>query len=551
MPSLARLLQDHDLGHLRIIADLWGLDPPPGRTPQAAIALAAQMLDASLAVEIAQSLPTPSRQALDDLLAAGGRESMGDLTLRFGPMRPVGPGRRDRDQPWRDSQAALDGLWYRGFIGLAFFETPSGPVEFAFIPDDLLTTLRGLMPFPATTSLAPSAPPALITPAGGAADDAVTLLAALRRKPARHAAGLSPALVAALQKHLVHPESLPLIQALLLGLGVLVAEPLRPDPARVRDLLASGRDETEATLIDEWRRTRRHNDLANTPGLAAPRDIWPNDPAASRSAVLSRLSALGSGLWFDLEAVIREIRHRHPAFLRPGGDFESWHLKDARRGRLLEGVSDWELVEGALLRHTIAGPLHWLGAADLGREPDSTGPTHFRLRFDPATVSSLGGAAEDHAAPARVLPDGQVIVPRQAPLARRYQVARFAEWTGRDHDTYRYRLTPRALASASAQGLDLRKVEEILQTGSGRAIPETLHGALERWARSGTEAVLEATVILRVKDAETLRRMRSDPAIKKYLEEVLGPTTVRIRPRNREALLAAAARRGLLIQPED
>jgi hypothetical protein len=199
----------------------------------------------------------------------------------------------------------------------------------------------------------------------------------------------------------------------------------------------------------------------------------------------------------------------------------------------------------------IAGPLHWLGAADLGREPDSTGFTHFRLLFDPASVSSLSGAAEDHAARVRVLPDGQVIVPRQAPLARRYQVARFAEWTGRDRDTYRYRLTPRALASASAQGLDLRKVEEILQTGSGRAIPETLHSALERWARSGTEAVLEQAVILRVKDAETLRRMRSDPAIKKYLQEVLGPTTVRVRPRDREALLAAAARRGLLIQPED
>jgi hypothetical protein len=130
-------------------------------------------------------------------------------------------------------------------------------------------------------------------------------------------------------------------------------------------------------------------------------------------------------------------------------------------------------------------------------------------------------------------------------------VARFAEWTGRDEQDYRYRLTPRALAAAAAQGLDLAKVEDILESGSGRALPATLRTAFERWSQRGTEAVLQTTIVLRLKDAETLRQMRADPALKKYLEEILGPTSVRVRPRDRDALLAAAARRGLLIQPED
>lgn len=558
MPSLGRALQDLDLGHLRILSELWGLDFPLGRAPEAAAELARCMLEPGLALEIAQALPARVREALDILLANDGREKIGELALRFGPIRPIGPGRRDREQPWRDPEAALDGLWYRGFIGLGFFETPSGPEEFAYVPDELQEALRPLTPEP-PHRLSPSQPPAVLRPAGGAADDAVTLLAALRRRPARshrdasRSEALAPALSAALQRHLIHPASLPLLLALLRGLGVLVPSPLRPDPAGVRELLAAGRSEVEARLLEEWRATRRYNDLANTPGLAAPKGKWPNDPSVSRAAVLARVASWGVGQWYDLESAIGEVRRLHPAFLRPGGDFDSWLLQDAASGRLLRGLADWETVEGPLLRQVILGPLHWLGAADHGFETGSVHPTTFRLRFDPASglaAKALPGA-EVQAQPVRVFPDGRLVVPRPASLAHRYQVARFAEWRGREKEDFHYRLTPRALAAAASQGLDARRVANVLEAASRRPLPEPLRRAIERWSQRGTEAVLESTLVLRVKDAETLRRLRSDPATGRFLEEILGPTAVRIRARDREALLTAAARRGLLIQPDE
>jgi hypothetical protein len=551
MPSLGRALQDFDLGHLRILAELWGLDLPPGRAPEVAPELARRMLEPGLPVETAQTLPALPRQALDLLLAHQGRQTLGELTLRFGPMRPIGPGRREREQPWRDPEAALDGLWYRGLIGLGFFDTPSGPEEFAYIPDELEEVLRPLTP-QLPLQLAPCQPPAIVKQGGGAADDAVTLLAALRRRPARTEA-LPPALIAPLMRHVLHPDSVPLLMALLRGIGVLIPSPWRPDPAAVRELLAAGHAEAEARLLEEWRTTRRHNDLAGTPGLAAPKGEWPNDPAVSRAAVLARLTSWRSSLWYDLESAVEDVRQNHPAYLRPGGNFDSWILQDASSGRLLRGLADWDRVDGALLRQVIFGPLHWLGAVDLGIEEGSGRPTSFRLRFDPAS----GGEAETAPEPggrqgyARVFPDGRLIVPRTASLAHRYQVARFAEWSGRETDNFRYRLTPRALAAASSQGLDARRVASVLEAASGRPLPDALRRAIGRWSQRGTEAVLESTVVLRVKNAEILRQLRSDPAIRRYLEEVLGPTAVRIRLRDREALLAAAARRGLLIQPGD
>jgi hypothetical protein len=554
MPSLGRSLQEFDLGHLRIIAELWGLDLPPGRAAEAAPELARRMLEPGLAIEIAQSLPGPSRAALDGLLANAGRQPIGELALRFGPMRRVGPGRRDREEPWRDPQAALDGLWYRGFISLAFFETPSAPEEFAYVPDELLEALRPLTPS-VPQLLASARPPAMVHSAGGAADDAVTLLAALRRKPARsqgdpsRPAGLHPRVVAALQRHLVHPPSLELLLAALRGLGVLLTDPLRPEPARVRELLAAGRAEIEAQLLQEWRSTRRYNDLAATPGLAAPKGRWPNDPAVTRASALARIAAWGVGEWLELEAAVDDVRRSHPAFLRPGGDFESWMLQDASDGRLLRGVDDWDRVEGSYLRHLILGPLYWLGAADHGLDGGSTFPTHFRLRFDPAYGAPTEVAPKaESPEPSRVYPDGRVLVPQSASPAHRYQVARLTDWTGRDASGFWYRLTPRSLAAAVSQGLDASRVERVLETACGRPLPPALHQAIDRWAKRGTEAVLESSFVLRVKEAETLRQLRSDPATGRYLEEVLGPTAARIRSRDREALLAAAARRGLLIQ---
>ena len=547
MPSLGRTLQDLDSGHLRVIAELWGIDSPRGPEPEAASALARQMLEPGLAAEISQTLPIASGEALAFLLGRGGRAALAELGLRFGPMRIVGPGRRDREQPWRHPQAALEGLWYRGLIGLAFYETPTGPQEFAFIPDDLLEILRPLTP-PTTSPVSPSSPPDSIREAGGAADDAVTLLAALRRRPAR-GDSFSPDRMLYLERFLIHPESLGLLLALLRDLAILIPAPLRPDPARVRELLAATRAGVERRLLEAWRRTAA-NDLASVPGLTAPKGAWPNDPRTSRNAVLALFDEWPARRWYSMESCLASIRERHPAFLRPGGDFDSWYLLDAATGRFLRGIEDWERVDGAFLRHTISGPLHWLGSVDLGAPEEGAQPTHFRLR---AVAGEAATSTESMEAPqpppARISSDGRVLFPAGSSLAQRYQVARFAKWVRRDPAGYGYRITPRALAAASSQGLDARRVVSVMETASRRPLPAVLRKGITRWAERGLEASLEATLILRVRDAATLRRLRSDPSTGRFVQEIVGPTVARIRSRDVEALLAAAARRGLLIEP--
>ena len=89
LPDLAHSLQGRDLGHLRIVAQLWGLElnAPDARTGLQRLAPA--LLNVDLIGEIVADLPENAQQALIDLLSHEGRLPWAMFTLRW-------PGRFDR-----------------------------------------------------------------------------------------------------------------------------------------------------------------------------------------------------------------------------------------------------------------------------------------------------------------------------------------------------------------------------------------------------------------------------------------------------------------------
>jgi hypothetical protein len=185
MPDLFASFHFHDLGHLRIIAELWGLELESRDRDSAAEELAASLLDPELARETLDVLPANARPALDALLAARGRIPWAEFARRFGEIREMGEGKRDREQPHRKPVSAAEALFYRGLIAKAFFDTEKGAQEFAYIPDDLLKIInREERKENAGEVLGRPATPvekAFEIPANDhILDDATTLLAALR-----------------------------------------------------------------------------------------------------------------------------------------------------------------------------------------------------------------------------------------------------------------------------------------------------------------------------------------------------------------------------------
>src|SRR5690606_4888548 len=104
-----------------------------------------------------------------------------------GEIRPIGPGRLEREATWRDPANAAEELWYRGLIYRTFAEFGEGPLEYIYIPEDLPVPddLAAAAPTPQGPRLAPLAAPAQVHHARNTlAVDACTVLAMFRATPA-------------------------------------------------------------------------------------------------------------------------------------------------------------------------------------------------------------------------------------------------------------------------------------------------------------------------------------------------------------------------------
>ena len=67
-----------------------------------------------------------------------------------------------------------------------------------------------------------------------------------------------------------------------------------------------------------------------------------------------------AGEWVSVADFIDAVKATDPDFQRPGGDYESWYIRDAGSGAYLTGFESWDRVEGELLRALLTGPARWL-----------------------------------------------------------------------------------------------------------------------------------------------------------------------------------------------
>lgn len=550
MRSLQQSLQDYDHGQLRIIAELWGVDPPTDSHANLAAWLAESMLDEGLLTEVVEGLPL-GRPGLERLAAEGGQLPWADFEQRYGKLREMGPGRRDREKPWRHPDSATEALFYRGLIHRAFGDTPSGPKEFAYIPTDLQPLLPEA-PASASPDLAVVAedPPVLRPASSGLVDDATTVLAALRRQPA---ASLDRHRLGGLDDFLSMPPALDFLLALLADLELIDPATHQPVPSRAGTFLEAARHQALAELQSAWLHSESWNDFALLNHLKAGPNGWPGDPPVIRAAALDLIGRLPALTWMELEPFLQAVHDNYPSFLRPGADFDSWYLRDLHTGAFVNGPGSWPAVDGALLRALIRGPLHWLGAVDLGAAESDDQPDRFRLTRWAGALTGAGEVPEipEPEAHGRILPDGLIVLPRATKRQLRYQIARLCSWLSFDDDAYSYRLRPSAVQASGQQGVRPTHIRQLLDSIAPEPVPEAMLRALERLSKNGIEARLERSIVLQVTDPTLLDQLIDSPRTARLIQSRLGPLAASVADADVETLLQLAARAGLLIEPAD
>ncbi|HLO14948.1 MAG TPA: helicase-associated domain-containing protein [Anaerolineales bacterium] len=533
MPDLFDSLLKQDIGHLHIIAELWGLELDSTDTDEAREELSASLLEPDLLNELIDSLSPEADSAITALVNSGGRIPWPMFTRKYGDIREAGAGKRDREKLYLQPASTAEILYYRGLLARAFFDTKKGPQEFAYVPDDLLSLLNrqereedmeeeGKHAEPLGRAASPGERGQEIPANDSILDDATTLLAALRL-------GIEP------------PETkIPtnMLQTLLQSANLIKESIPQPEPVKV--FLESRRADALASLQNAWIESESFNELHLVPGIICEGE-WKNQPQETREFLLNLLDALPEGQWWSINALIRDIKQKYADFQRPAGDYDSWFIKRVSDGQYLRGFTSWDQVDGALIKYFITNILYWLGQVDLCMAEGATEPTSFRILNSESHVTSK----EDRKI--NISSQGLISIPRLAPRVVRYQVSRFSEWEEPKDDIYRYRISTNSLTKAKGQGLKAEHLLALLAKHSDAGVPPTLIKALKRWEINGTEARVQTQVILKVSKPEVLEELRKSRAAK-FLGEVLSPTTVIIKGGAIQKVMEALTELGLLAE---
>lgn len=529
MPKLSHSLSKYDLGFLRILAQSWGLSQDIKDKKTAIEQLSAWMIQPQNLHIVLQKLSAEAQRALEDLVTNQGRLSSPIFTRKYGQIRQVGVGKRDRQAILLSPQNASEQLIFLALVFQDFFEEEHGIEEFIYIPNDLLAAL----PRSATTML-PSFNKVVsserVESIGKAQDtlfdDVCTALAWLRMDK------MTPKRLAELQKHLLLAAEnlkglpLPLKTQFLISLlfeAALLDSSGSPLPEPTRGFLSLPRWEAIKAIYETWLSSTSINELKQLEALECLGE-WENDPISARRFIIEQLRSLNPTIWYELDSFIKYLHDYFPDFQRPGGNYEVWLIRQRSDGNFLQGFESWYAVEGELLRYLISGPLFWFGLIELGIHQQE--PPDFVFRITQFGESILQNQTPSADLPVeekfQVFPSGTIAIPRRFSAPVRYQIARFCTWKGYQKEGYLYRITPTSLNHAQQKGLKTQQLLRLLQRHAEN-LPPTLGQALRRWQMHTTEIHLQRLSILQVRSPEILEQIKKSRC-SKYLQQILNPT---------------------------
>ncbi|MFN2289789.1 MAG: helicase-associated domain-containing protein [Anaerolineae bacterium] len=568
MHELRRFLVDYDMAMLRALAQNRGTKLSTNVQTEAADQLAAELLG-PLSVRTALArLGTEARQALERLVAVGGRMPVLQFERSYGQVRPIGPGRLERESPWQDPANAAEELWYAGLVFFGFEQEEGELGGYAFVPGDLLPLLPPAKTVPPTFDLEvltgpPQAPVEGESGRQFVHDLFVYLVHVQNRDVQTYADGrLAQRDLKALATRLVDDDHrrLDLVRHLAERLGFVERQEgllrLAADP--VKEWLTASTTRRLAALQAGWREDPTWNDLCRVPSLVCDQEVpWLQhyDPVAVRREILSLLARCPEDHWWSLASFVQAVKATQPDFQRPNADYKRWYLRDAQSGDYLSGFESWDRVEGALLADVVRGPLHWLGVVTVAED---AGGVACHLTKSGSRLLGLAAEEAEEVQPPPILvhPDFRVEVPAPISLYACFQLERFAEPldpTSRgptQETTWAYRLAVGALGCALERGIRVEQILAFLRQASGDRVPANVAGQMRLWAGRFGQVQLAEVVILTAKSERVLKELSVLPETRGLIGQLLTPTTALVRKQDLPRLRKALAELGFFASSE-
>lgn len=539
MPGLKPTLANYDLDFLTRIARRWGVEISQRDVESARTDLAASMVDEEIFKKLLANLDEASRKAWSSLVQKGGKLPRAEFSRSHGEIRDFGAARREREEPDLNPVSAAESLWYSGLVGMAFLRLTGEPIEYIYIPEELLL-FSALKERPLEKSAvrpAVNQKPRYIQHAEALLPDRLTdVLAGLR---------MQRDIPAEAFKTWEIPR---LFMLQLLKAAGLDDAAMQPIPEVLKTYFASDRCQVHAQFYQAWMDSREINELRMLPGLVFE-GTWQNDPLPPRKILTDLLAVLDPGTWWSISSLVAAVKDTQPDFQRPAGDYDSWFIRETNTSDYLNGFDCWDRVEGALLVFLLTGPLHWLGIVNLARAGPDGKFTAFQL--SDKMLSLLTGKTPETGLPEnleiKIRDVRHITIPNYTPRVLRYQVGRFCELVNVNAKESLYAITTSSLKNAAEQGLQINQLLQLLEKENNNGLPDSLKKLAERWNRHGREAIISQAILLRFSDDSACAEFMKFAAARFTLEE-LNPRTVLITARQQDGVIKVLNELGILVE---
>lgn len=576
MTNLKSSLMDSDSALLPLLARRWKVDVTNLKDKEIINALLEVMLDPERVEQIWEGLNDQHRGALLTLLGSTGKETLPKFQLLYGEIRQMGKGQIEREQPDENPHSSAEALFYRGLLFKGFEQASTGARPIVYIPQDLMEILPahktayedldslddiegtvGLDFIPDGEVQIPDIEEEFIDQIYLAdtsiVDDVMTLLAYVQVTRTQIVdEQLTDADLRTLMAHLIikTPERMTFLLELAISAGLIaVSEGVASTKrAEARRWLEAKRSTQLKMLVDAWMKSLVYRELWHVPGLHPEPTGWAYDPIVGREAICEFLrDYTPQEVWWSMGDLIAVVREASPDFQRPGGDFNSWYIRD-EGGNYLNGFESWDFVEAPLLEFYLYGPLHWLCLVDIGE--DAARLTAYGRVFVNQEAWLQPPDPEEKVI---VDPDGTLKVSRRVPRIDRFQLARFTTWMSgatTDGDPYVYKLTGDGIKRAEEQGINTGHISAFISRQLNNApLPSVISKLLDTWQSGATaNATIEQLLVLRTTSPETMDFIAGTPALRRYIGARLGPMAVVVRADQWELLREALGENGIDVQ---
>ncbi len=476
---------------LEAIAESWSIPLTDEQVPEIVGRLVVEMTDAEAIALVLKRLSDVEREALA-FASATGQAKAHVMVRKYGRIRRLGPGRLEWEHAWREPASAMERLWFLGLLhrGYGMDETHHG--EVFFIPPEILDALPKMSaPLPVFRIEPATRPPIMRDDHDALAHDAFVILSYLRNNAVRARKGVLAAHeLPRLRPRLADPQDLQCLSFLhhVCERACLIRreEGLWNPTSEAASWLKDGALARRRTFYRTWLEDSNWNELCMMPDVRCEATGWHNDQILARTGVVNHLLKCPVDAWLTIPSFVESVHEVDADFMRPDGDYDSWYIRDARTGHYLMGYSNWEKVEGALIRYLLEYPLLWLGVVAVGYPKGQERACCFMLTNQGAATLGLREVSEGPLRPIVVQPNLQVSVPREGSWYDRFLLERFAHWRDEQDGLARYVINADSVRACLESGVTVKQICAFLRRATGDRVPDPVLRALKSWARGNT-----------------------------------------------------------------